>query len=290
MMTERADSVIQPVSHSLLEAKALYKTGCSAEAIALLKHLLKQTPDDIATREFLGDIYKAQKVYIKARQQYQYIFDHHYDAVDVALKLFYIYLSQPRQSRLAYHTLRRTARCNPNHLTVWLWYTIFCQMWMCNDEEIEVLQAKVEALSAGDIEKELEVATAYLASGLLDEAQAACARGLNLNDRDSRIYHLLFQIYLEEGFIWLADAALRQAQALAQLDARLYYGQLMSAVKANALAIVCDDQQRIPAYFHNLTPQLTAWQQLAILQLKMKAYADAFFICIVGDFNKKSRG
>lgn len=271
---------------SIQKAKTLYEIGRVTEAIALLTQLIQCTPDNMAARESLGDIYKVQEAYEKAAQQYRYIFEHRPYAVDAALKLFYVYLCQPHKSRQAYTVLRCAAHRNPHHLTVWLWYAIFCQLWMADDEDIAALVAKVESLSAGNLEKELEVAATYLASGLLEQAQAACARALNLDSQDSRVYHLLFQVYMEEGLFWLASAALRQAQVITKLRIKLYYDYIMPQRQVNSSVSSLLPASLSLTRISDPLELLLPWQQLALLQMKSKVYSDAFFTSLEGKFDK----
>ena len=268
MSIEQTRSVVQ-------QATALREAEQEKEAIALLEQHIEQEPNDMAAREYLGDIYYDQEAYQKARRQYRYVFDRRRHEVDVALKLVKVYLCLPNRLRQAYNVLRRTTQHNPEHLTAWLRYANFCRVLIRDDEDVDAIYAHIETLSTGDVEKELGCASDHLFTGQLERAQAACARALVIAETDSRIYHLLYAIYLEQGIFWLADAALRQVIALEQPSVQLYHDQAMlelkahnpeAAIRALTQALDCTDDS---------WEQLTLWRQLATLEMQTEAYADA---------------
>jgi tetratricopeptide (TPR) repeat protein len=268
MSIEQRASIVQ-------QAIALHEAGEEEEAIALMEQYIEQEPNDMAAREYLGDIYYAQEAYQKARRQYRYVFERRRRAVDVALKLAEVYLCLPNRLRQVYHVLRRTAHHNPGHLAAWLRYASFCRVLIRDDEDVDALYTHIETLSAGDLEKELECAGDHLFTGQLERAQAACARALVIAEADGRVYHLLYAIYLEMGVFWLADAALQQVLALEEPSVQLYHDQAMLELKAG------DPEAAIRALIRALDcttdaqEQLTLWRQLATLQMQAEAYADA---------------
>lgn len=266
---------IEQTAPVVQQAIALRDAGQVEEAIVLLQPHIEQEPNDMAARECLGDIYYAQEAYRKARRQYRYVFDRRRHAVDVALKLVEVYLCLPNRLRQAYNVLRRTTHHNPEHLAAWLRYANFCRVLIRDDEDVEALYAHIETLSTGDPEKELVCAADHLFTGQLERARATCGRALALAGADSRVYHLLYVIYLEMGIFWLADAALQQVLALEAPGVQLYHDQAMlelkagdpgSAIRALTQALECtaDPQE-----------QLVLWRQLATLQMQTEAYADA---------------
>lgn len=268
MSIEQIVSVVQ-------QATALRESEQEKEAIALLEQHIEQEPNDVAVREYLGDIYYAQEAYQEARRQYRYVFDHCRQAVDAALKLVEVYLCLPNRLRQAYNVLRCTVLHNPEHLTAWLRYANFCRVLIRDDEDVNALYAHIETLSTGDLEKELECVADHLFTGQLERARAACARALAIGETDSRIYHFLYAISLEMGIFWLADAALQRVKALENPSVQLYHDQAMLELRAG------DPEAAIRALIQALDcttdsqEQLSLWRQLATLEMQTEAYADA---------------
>ncbi len=243
--------------------------------ITALRQQVKRDPNDMAVRERLGDIYYAQEKYKEARRQYRYIFDRRRHAVDAALKLVRVYLCLPNRLRQAYNVLCRTVRYNPEHLEAWLRYANFCQVLIRDDEDVDNLYARIRNISDGDLEKELTCATDHLFTGQLERAQQTCARALALAEDDSRVYHLLYEIFLAKDLFWLADAALQRVFTLEGPSVQLYHDRAMIEIKAGtpeaAIAVLgqavdCTDDPK---------EQLILWRQLAVLQMQTEAYTDA---------------
>lgn len=265
---------------NIRHAVILYKDGQMERIITALLQQIEREPNDMAAREHLGDIYYAQKEYKKARRQYRYIFERRRHAVGVALKLVQVYLCLSNRLRQAYNVLHRTVHHNPESLAAWLRYANFCRVLIRDDEDVDELYAHIEEISGGELEKELTCAADHLFTGQLERAQEACARALNLAEDDSRVYHLLYQIFLEKGHFWLADAALQRVFALEgsqsalsavqlhhdQAMLEIKAGNLEAAISALAQAVECADAPR---------ERLILWRRLALLQIETEAYADA---------------
>jgi tetratricopeptide (TPR) repeat protein len=265
---------------SIQHALNLHEDGHMEKIIPTLRQQIEQEPNDMAIREKLGDIYYAQEKYKEARRQYRYIFERRRHAVDVALKLVEVYLCLPNRLRQAYNVLRRTVHHNSEHLMAWLRYANFCRVLIRDDEDVDDLYAHIESISAGDLERELTCAADHLFTGQLERAQEACARALVLAEDDSRVYHLLYEIYLEKGLFWLADAALQRVFALEEPVAgdsavQLLHDRAMLEIKSG------DPEAAIPALSQAVDcaddpqEQLILCRQLALLQMQIEAYADA---------------
>jgi len=257
------------------QAEALYKEGKVAEAIPLLQQQITHEPQDMAARELLGDIYFAQDQYKEARQQYRYLCDRRRYAVSAALKLVEVYLCLPKKLRQAYNVLRRTVAHNPAHLTALLRYANFCRVLIREEEEVAALYARAEELSAGDLEQTLELAGHYVFTEQWAPARAACARALEWGPNDSRVYHLLYAIYLAMGLWWLADAALRRALDLAGPSVQCYHDQAMLEIAAGNPAVAMAALRCALDCTSAPAEQGRLWQQLALLQMQQAAYPEA---------------
>jgi tetratricopeptide (TPR) repeat protein len=267
-------SVSQTASR-VQEAQALRDAGRVEEAICLLTEILEQEPNNMKARELLGDIYYDRDEYKQARQQYRYVFDRRRHEVRVALKLVEVYLCLPKKLRQAYNVLRRTAQHNPDDLATLLRYANFCRVLVHDGEDVEDLYQRIETLSAGDLDKELNCAADHLFTGQLERAKEACARALALDGENSRAYHLLYRIYLEEGVLWLAQAAAEQVLALAGPSVQVYDDLATVHLKAGEDRAALDLWQQALAYAAKDEERVSLWRQMAILQMKNEAYAEA---------------
>jgi tetratricopeptide (TPR) repeat protein len=258
------------------EATALYEAGQEETAIKLLKTIIEQEPNNMTARELLGDIYYAGEAYKSARQQYRYIFDRRRHEVRVALKLAEIYLCIPRKVRQAYNVLWRTVQDNPDHLTALLYYANFCRVLVNErEEDVAALYERIEELSGGDLERELECAADHLYTEQLERARAACFRALVLAGEDSRIYQLLSQIYLAEGLIWLAQAAAQQVLHLDGASVQAYHDLAMVYLKAGDEPAALETLLQALNWAEEEPERIPLLRQIATLQMKQEAYSQA---------------
>jgi len=268
MNTERPTSDFQ---HAVI----LYQDGQIEKIITTLRRQIKRNPKDMTTRERLGDIYYAQEEYKEARRQYRYIFEHCRHAVDAALKLVQVYLCLPNRLNQAYNVLHRTAKYNQEHLEAWLRYANFCRVLIRDDEEEDDLYAHIESISDGDLEKELTCAADHLFTDQLERAQEACARALALEGDDSRVYHLLYEIFLAKDLFGLADAALQRVFTLKGPSVQLYHDQAMLEIKAGYPETAISALVQAVDCTDNPKEHLILWRRVALLQMQTEAYADA---------------
>lgn len=267
-------SVSQTASR-VQEAQALREAGQVEEAIRLLTEILEQEPNNMKARELLGDIYYDRNEYKQARQQYRYVFDRRRHEVRVALKLVEVYVCLPKKLRQAYNVLHRTVQHNPDDLAALLRYANFCRVLVNDGEDVEDLYQRIETLSAGDLEKELHCAADHLFTGQLARAKEACARALALAGEDSRVYYLLYRMYLEEGVLWLAEAAAEQVLALAGPSVQVYDDLATVHLKAGEDRAALDLWQQALVYAAKDEERVPLWRQMAVLQMKNEAYAEA---------------
>lgn len=267
-------SVSQTASR-VQEAQALREAGQVEEAIRLLTEILEQEPNNMRARELLGDIYYDLNEYKRARRQYRYVFDRRRHEVRIALKLVEVYLCLPKKLRQAYNVLRRTVQHNPDDLAALLRYANFCRVLINDGENVEGIYQRIETLSTGDLEKELNCAADHLFTGQLERAKEACARALALDGENSRAYHLLYRIYLEESVLWLAQAAAEQVLALAGPSVQVYDDLATVHLKAGEDRTALDLWQQALAYAAKDEERVPLWRQMAILQMKNEAYAEA---------------
>lgn len=259
----------------LQEARALYDEGRNEEAINLLNAILGQEPNDMAARELLGDIYYAREEYKSARRQYRYIFDRRRHAVRVALKLAEVYICLPKKLRQAFNVLQRTVQYNPEHLAALLRYANFCRFMIRDEEEVAALYRRIEGLSAGDLEKELECAADHLFTGQLGRAKAACTRALALSPDDSRIHHLLYSIHLEAGDLDLARAAAERVLSLEGPSVQAYHDLATVYLKAEDWTAALDTLSQALAHANTADEQIILLRQVATLQMKQETYTAA---------------
>lgn len=267
-------SIPQTVSR-LQEAHSLHEAGQDEEAISLLETILEQEPNNMAARELLGDIYYARDEYKLARRQYRYVFDRRRHAVGAALKLAEVYLCLPKKLRQAFNVLHRTVQHNPDHLTALLRYANFCRVLINDGQEVEALYERIEALSAGDVEKELECAADHLFTGQLERAKAACLRALALAGDDSRIYHLLYSIHLAAGDLDAARAAVEQVLRLEGPSVQTYHDLAMVYLKAEDGPAALEALSQALSYANATDERIVLLRQVATLHLKQEMYADA---------------
>jgi tetratricopeptide (TPR) repeat protein len=267
-------SVSQTASR-VQEAQALCEAGRVEEAICLLTEILEQETNNMRARELLGDIHYNLNEYKEARRQYRYIFDHRRHEVRVALKLVEVYLCLPKKLRQAYNVLHCTVQHNPDDLGALLRYVNFCRVLIHDGEDVEGIYLRIETLSAGDLEKELLCADDHLFTGQLERAKEACARVLAMDGEDSRVYHLLYRIYLEEGVLWLARAAAERVLALAGPAVQVYDDLATVHLKAGEERAALDLWAQALAYAEKDEERVPLWRQIAILQMQQELYAEA---------------
>jgi tetratricopeptide (TPR) repeat protein len=265
-------SVSQTASR-VQEAQALCKAGQVEEAIRLLTEILEQEPDNMIARELLGDIYYARDKYKQARQQYRYVFDRRRREVRVALKLAEVYLCLAKL-RQAYNVLNRTVQYNPEDLAALLRYANLCRVLVNDGEDLEDLYQRIETLSAGHLEQELLCADDHFFTGQLERAKEVCARVLALDGADSRVYHLLYLIYLEEGVLWLAQAAAERVLALAGPSVQVYDDLALVYLKAGEERAALDAWEQALACAERDEERVPLWRQIAVVQMKQESYAE----------------
>ena len=59
-----------------LNLKAPFPVGSKKKAVEYLKKAVEKSPDDLLNRFWLGETYRQQKEYGKAREQFQFVIDH----------------------------------------------------------------------------------------------------------------------------------------------------------------------------------------------------------------------
>jgi tetratricopeptide (TPR) repeat protein len=267
-------SVSQTASR-VQEAQALRDAGRFEEAIRLLIEILEQETNNMIARELLGDIYYDLDEYKQARQQYRYVFERRRHEVRVALKLVEVYLCLPNKLRQAYNVLHHTVQYNPDDLTALLRHANFCRVLANDGEDVEDLYQRIETLSVGDLEKELLCADDHLFTEQLERAKEACARALALDSEDPRVYHLLYRIYLEEGVLWLAQAAAERVLALAGPSVQTYDELAVVYLKAGEEKAALNAWEQALAWAERDEERIPVWRQMAVLQMKQESYAEA---------------